>query len=129
MAINEHWGFGFEVNRDPNGDARRDHIPAEQASTRATGRIGGHTGKVKAVRPQTHELTVSGRLGWGKHHIHVPQGALVHFADGRSGHLADISPGDRVAVVCHEVDHQPQGVADESGAARRYEAVHVLVGT
>lgn len=128
MAINEHWGFGFEVNRDPNGDTRRDNIPHEAAKTRATGRIGAHSAKVKAVRPQTHELDLAGLFGLGSHQIHVPQSTLIHYADGRSAHLGDISPGDRVAVVCHEVEHQSQGVGDESGGSTRYEAVHVLIG-
>lgn len=127
MAINEHWGTGFEVNRDPNSGVRRDEVPKEAAWTRPTGRIGAHSATVHEIRPLTHELTIGGLLGLGGHHIYVPHGAQIHFLDGRPAHLADIHKGDHVAAIYHEVEHRSQGVADESGASTRYEAVHLLI--
>jgi hypothetical protein len=128
MAINEHWGTGFEVSRDPNADVRRDSVPGEESGwSRPTGKVGAYSAEVQENRTLTHELTIGGILGLGGTHLYVPHGAQVQFLDGRRAQLEDIRAGDTVAAIYHEVEHKPLGVADERGPERRYEAIHLVV--
>ena len=128
MAINEHWGTGFDVNRDPNAGVRRDTVPQEGGAwIRPTGRIGAHSSVVHENRPLTYELTVGGLLGLGGVHLHVPYRADIHFLDGRRAYLEDIREGDHVAAIYQEVEHLPAGVADERGPEKRYEAIHLVI--
>ncbi|HKJ71233.1 MAG TPA: hypothetical protein VKA55_05735 [Gammaproteobacteria bacterium] len=128
MAINEHWGTGFEVNRDPNAGVRRDTVPGEAPGwTRPTGRVGAHSAEVHENRSLTHELHIGGILGLGGTHLHVPHGTEIHFLDGRRGRLEDIREGDTVAAIYHEVEHRPFEVADERGPEKRFEAMHLVV--
>ncbi|MFP4560517.1 MAG: hypothetical protein ACLFRB_01160 [Thiohalorhabdus sp.] len=128
MAINEHWGTGFEVNRDPNAGVRRDAVAGEDTTwTRATGKVEACSAEVHTIRPLTHELTVGGILGMGGTHLYVPSNADIRKPDGRPVHLEDIRPGDRVAAIYQEVEHRPFGVADEQGPERQLEALHLVV--
>jgi hypothetical protein len=128
MAINEHWGTGFEVNPDPNGAVRRDGIPSESAAwTRPTGKVGAHSAEVTENRSVSHELTIGGILGLGGVHLHIPNNTDIRFLDGRKAFLEDIRKGDQVAAIYHQVEHMPFGVADERGPTTRYEAVSLLV--
>lgn len=128
MAINEHWGTGFEVSRDPNAGVRRDDVPGEAGGwTRPTGEVGAYSAEVHEVRPLTHELTIGGVLGLGGAHLFVPHRTDIHFLDGRRASLDDIRKGDRVAAIYHEVDHLPFDRENGRGPDRRYEAVHMVV--
>ena len=128
MAINEHWGTGFDVNRDPNGAVRRDAVPSEETNAcRSTGRIGAHSATVTENRSVTHELTIGGILGLGGVHLQVPHNTDIRFPNGRTAQLEDIREGDHVAAIYQEVEHQSFGVADERGPCCRYEAVSMLV--
>lgn len=128
MAINEHWGTGFEVSRDPNAGVRRDAVPGEAAGwARPTGKVDANSAVVHSVRPLTHELIMGGILGLGRAHLHVPHAAGLQFLDGRAASLEDIRPGDTVAAIYHEVEHRPFEVADERGPERRLEALHLVI--
>jgi hypothetical protein len=128
MAINEHWGTGFEVSRDPNAGVRRDTVPGEAAAwSRPTGRIGAHSAVVHENRPLTHELTIGGVLGLGGTHLYIPHNAEIRFFDGRAAELDEIREGDTVAAIYHEVEHLPFEVADERGPEKRYEALQLLI--
>ena len=128
MAINEHWGTGFEVSRDPNAGVRKDTVPGdERAWTRPTGKVGAYSAEVHESRSLTHELTIGGILGLGGTHLHVPFGAQIQFLDGRRAQLEDIREGDTVAAIYHEVEHLPVEATDEKGAEKRYEAIHLVI--
>jgi len=91
MAINEHWGTGFDVNRDPNAGVRKDTVPGEASGwSRPTGKVGAYSAEVHENRSLTHELTIGGILGLGGTHLHVPHGAQIQFLDGRRAQLEDI---------------------------------------
>ncbi len=128
MAINEHWGTGFEVSRDPNARVRRDEVPGEAAGwTRPTGRVEAYSAEVHEIRPLTQELTIGGILGLGGTRLHVPHRADIHFLDGHRAYLEDIRKGDTVAAIYQEVEHRPFGMGDERGPDTRYEAIHLVV--
>ena len=128
MAINEHWGTGFDVNRDPNAGVRKDTVPGEASGwSRPTGKVSAYSAEVHENRPLTHELTIGGILGLGGTHLHVPHGAQIQFLDGRRAQIEDIRAGDTVAAIYHEVAHRPFEAPDETGPEKRYEAVHLVV--
>ncbi|MFA9459317.1 hypothetical protein [Thiohalorhabdus methylotrophus] len=128
MAINEHWGTGFDVNRDPNAAVRRDTLPGGGGPwTRPTGRVGAYSAEVQESRSLTHELTMGGVLGLGGVHLHVPYNADIHFLDGSRGQLEDIRKGDHVAAIYHQVEHLPSDAAAERRPELRYEAIHLVI--
>ncbi|MFB6261719.1 MAG: hypothetical protein ABEJ96_01010 [Thiohalorhabdaceae bacterium] len=127
MAINEHWGTGFEVNPDPNAAVRKDTVAGDQApGIRMTGKIGAHSGEVHANRPLTHELTIGGVLGIGGTHLYVPHKAEVRFLDGHRGRIEDIREGDTVAATYQEVEHNHEEEGAK-GPDRRLEAIQLVV--
>lgn len=128
MAINEHWGTGFEVNRDPNAGVRKDTVPHDEVSRgRATGKIGAYSAEVHENRPLTHELTIGGVLGLGGTHLYVPHQVEIRFFDGSHGTLEDIREGDTVAAIYKEVEHS-HSENDSKGPNKRLEAVQLMVG-
>ncbi|KPV41388.1 hypothetical protein AN478_02070 [Thiohalorhabdus denitrificans] len=128
MAINEHWGTGFEVNRDPNAGVRRDMVPDEDAGwARATGKVGACSAAVHEIRPLTHELTIGGILGMGGTHLYVTNKTDIRWPDGSPVELGEIREGDQVAAIYQEVEHRSFEVADEQGPERQLEAIHLVV--
>ena len=128
MSINEHWGMGFEVNRDPNAGVRRDAVPNDDSVwVRPTGKVGAYSAEVHENRPLTHEVTIGGILGLGGAHLHVPRTAEIRFLDGQPSSLEAIREGDTVAAIYQEVEYRYL----ESGAARdtekRLEAIQLVV--
>lgn len=127
MAINEHWGTGFEVNRDPNGAVRKDTVPEDPITgPRGTGKIGAYSGEVHANRPLTHEITIGGVLGIGGTHLYVPHQAEIRFLDGQRGQLEEIREGDTVAAIYQEVEHHLEEEAAK-GPDKRLEAIQLVV--
>ncbi|MEF8794082.1 hypothetical protein [Thiohalorhabdus sp.] len=127
MAINEHWGTGFEVNRDPNAAVRKDTVPENQiTATTTTGKVGAYSGEVHTNRPLTHEITLGGVLGIGGTHLYVPRQAEIRFLDGRRGQLEEIRKGDAVAAIYQEVapNHKEESA---KGPGKRLEAIQLLV--
>lgn len=128
MSINEHWGMGFEVNRDPNAGVRRDGVPDDDSVwTRPTGKVDALSAQIHENRPLTHEVTIGGILGLGGTHLHVPRTAEIRFLDGQPASLEAIREGDTVAAIYQEVEYRHLESGITKGPEKRLEAIQLVV--